>query len=388
MSLHGCIHGVSRSESGPAGPSMVMALRYAVCWRSAHSTCSRTTGDACLRRDSSAAMTRGVFGAFPSATAMLRSQRSWPLRRIARALGAAQEFVFLPREQLDQRGPVEVVADAEIRLVAAHRELVPRAHQLAVVAAEDAVADQRAQGFVDAAFVFDGEVADAATRVQAVRRDDRLGRADLDAARAAAAVRGRRRIDRQRQVDEEFAEEEPAAAVRCRSGRCACRSSQARIARQRAFPAPARNLRTRDARTGRSPSPRRPRASAGGCASACGNRGPGVAGHVGASPSRSVVQAASVVACRNPCPPTSPAACRGSVRPAALRLSPWLRHPRHRTVQAFASHDCRNVSSSCNSTPEIPRAGSPLPAPARGCGPRVRCSRGAAKTWAKYRSRF
>src|SRR3546814_6787299 len=56
---------------------------YKPCRASAHSTCSRTTGSAWSRRDSRAATTSGVVGALPSATAMLRSHRAWPLRRIA-----------------------------------------------------------------------------------------------------------------------------------------------------------------------------------------------------------------------------------------------------------------------------------------------------------------
>src|SRR3546814_11978342 len=72
-------------------------------------------------------------------------------------LGALQEFLFRPGEQLRQRGLVQVVARPEVRFVRGLRELVPRAHQLAVVAAEDAVADSRPPLFVDAAFVPVGE---------------------------------------------------------------------------------------------------------------------------------------------------------------------------------------------------------------------------------------
>ena len=52
------------------------------CRARAQATCSRTSGEGSSRRDSSAASTSGVEGALPSATARLRSQRSWPLRRI------------------------------------------------------------------------------------------------------------------------------------------------------------------------------------------------------------------------------------------------------------------------------------------------------------------
>ena len=43
---------------------------------SAHSTCSRTSGDESSRRERSAVTTSGEFGAFPSATAIFRSHRS------------------------------------------------------------------------------------------------------------------------------------------------------------------------------------------------------------------------------------------------------------------------------------------------------------------------
>src|SRR3546814_3664849 len=79
-------------------------------------------------------------------------------------------------------------------------ELVPGACQLAVVATEDAIADQWTQGFIDAAVVFDGEVADAAPGIDTIRCDDGAGRADVDAARAGAAMRAGRRVHRQRQV--------------------------------------------------------------------------------------------------------------------------------------------------------------------------------------------
>src|SRR5699024_6975556 len=72
-----------------------------------------------------------------------------------RAFGTAQELVLLPGEQVRQAGGVQVVAGAEVRFVGAAGELVPGAYQLAVVAAEDAVADRRAQLFGDCALVLD-----------------------------------------------------------------------------------------------------------------------------------------------------------------------------------------------------------------------------------------
>jgi hypothetical protein len=113
-----------------------------------------------------------------------------------RPFGALQELRLAPCEQLCQRGPVEVVAGAEIGFVGFLRELVPGAYQLAVVAAEDAVADQGPQFLVDRALVLNGEIADAAARVEPVGGGDGTRRANVDTAAAGAAVRARRRVDR------------------------------------------------------------------------------------------------------------------------------------------------------------------------------------------------
>ena len=85
------------------------------------------------------------------------------------------------------------------------------------------------------AFVFDGQVGDAAARIEPVRRDDRLGRADVDAAHAGAAMRAGRRVDRQRQVDVDLAEEEPRAAVLVDQAGVLADPAQPGVARQRAL---------------------------------------------------------------------------------------------------------------------------------------------------------
>src|SRR5262249_39794780 len=112
-----------------------------------------------------------------------------------RTFGALQELLLGPREQLRQAGTVEPVAGLEVGFGRGRRELVPGTDQLAVVAAEHAVADRRAQFLGDRALVLDREVGDAPARVEAVRRGDRLRRTDLDAAHARAAVRAGRRVD-------------------------------------------------------------------------------------------------------------------------------------------------------------------------------------------------
>jgi len=52
---------------------------------------------------------------------------------------------FVPCEQFGQSGIVETVAHGEIRLDGLVRKTVPRADQLAIVAAVDAVANERTQ---------------------------------------------------------------------------------------------------------------------------------------------------------------------------------------------------------------------------------------------------
>src|SRR3546814_15556012 len=66
-----------------------------------------------------------------------------------------------------------------------------------VVAAIDAVAHRFAEFRRDDAVVFDGQIRDAAPRVELVGRRKRPGRADVEAGRTAAAVIGLGRVGRQ-----------------------------------------------------------------------------------------------------------------------------------------------------------------------------------------------
>ena len=66
--------------------------------------------------------------------------------------------------------------------------LVPRADVEAVIAAEDAVAEGFAILDRDGALVLDGQVGEALARIHLVRRDDRGGRARVDATGAGAAA--------------------------------------------------------------------------------------------------------------------------------------------------------------------------------------------------------
>ena len=68
------------------------------------------------------------------------------------------------------------------------REFVPRTDREAIVAAIDAVADQRPQLARDRAFVLDGEIGDAAPRIEPIGRGKCRGRTDIEAGAASAAM--------------------------------------------------------------------------------------------------------------------------------------------------------------------------------------------------------
>src|SRR5438067_977311 len=105
------------------------------------------------------------------------------------------------------------MAHLEIRVRGRARELVPRTHQLAVVTAVDAIADRLAQLNRNGAVVLDGEIGDAAPRIQPPGGDDRTGGAGRDARLAAAAVGAGALIHRQGQVRQDLAEKEPRAPL-------------------------------------------------------------------------------------------------------------------------------------------------------------------------------
>src|SRR5262249_43329658 len=92
-------------------------------------------------------------------------------------------------------------------------ELVPGAGSQAVVAAVDAVAEQRAQLRVDRSLMFDGEIGDAAAGIDAVGRGKGLGRAGIEAGAALATMVGLGPVVRQLSGKQEFAEEQPGAEL-------------------------------------------------------------------------------------------------------------------------------------------------------------------------------
>ena len=104
------------------------------------------------------------------------------------ALQAFVEIGFGPGEQLDEGCGIEAVSRLKIRDRRALGKFVPRADELAVVAAVNAVAHRPAKFHRDRGFEFDGEIADAFARIESVRAGDGLGGADVDAGCARPAM--------------------------------------------------------------------------------------------------------------------------------------------------------------------------------------------------------
>src|SRR6218665_1176293 len=106
------------------------------------------------------------------------------------------------------------MAWVEVALLGGAGEAVPRADDLAVIAAEYPIADQWAQFGGDRTFEFDGQVGNAAPRIQHIGADEGGGGADIQARAATAAMFGAVGVvDGQRQVDEQLAEKEIAARL-------------------------------------------------------------------------------------------------------------------------------------------------------------------------------
>ena len=124
----------------------------------------------------------------------------------------AEAGIVEPR-QFGKSRRAQHFARFELHLAAGLGEFVPRTDREAIVAAVDAVAHQRAQFARDGALVLDGEIRDAAPRIEPIRRREtrRSGR--------RRGRRGRCRNDRaparRRQIErgEDGAEEQPGAEL-------------------------------------------------------------------------------------------------------------------------------------------------------------------------------
>ena len=151
------------------------------------------------------------------------------------SLRSAAPGFLVPGEQFGQLYGIEAVPGSEVSLGRPHGELVPRAYQLAIVAAVNPVADQRSQLGRYAPFQFNREVRNAATRIELVGCDDRACRADVDAGATGSAVRLFRPIDRQFHVRVELAQEKPGAGTTIQQVGVLADPAQAGFFRERLF---------------------------------------------------------------------------------------------------------------------------------------------------------
>src|SRR5215469_11519610 len=138
-----------------------------------------------------------------------------------------------PAKERSERRAIEVVPHLEVGMRRGARELVPRAHELTVIAAEDAVADRGTKLHRDRTVMLDGEIGDAAPRIEPIRSHDRARGAGGDAGLTGAAVGARRRIHRQREIGEELAEKEIRAGIAGDEIRVLADPAESRISRVR-----------------------------------------------------------------------------------------------------------------------------------------------------------
>ena len=93
------------------------------------------------------------------------------------------------------------------------REFVPRANRQAIVTAIYPVAHGHAKLGIDMPLMLDGEIGDAAPRVEPVGAEKGIGRADVEARAALAAMIGLGGIGRQIEAEINLAEEQPGAEI-------------------------------------------------------------------------------------------------------------------------------------------------------------------------------
>jgi tRNA threonylcarbamoyladenosine biosynthesis protein TsaE len=130
------------------------------------------------------------------------------MRRIGEPARRSSKSLSPQAEEFDKRGPIQALPRCEVAFATQGCEAVPRAGQLAVVAAVDAIAELLSQGLGNLVLEFDREVGDTQPCIEPVGCSDRRSRTRIDAGRAAAAMVGDRRVGSQRQVGEQFTKEE------------------------------------------------------------------------------------------------------------------------------------------------------------------------------------
>ncbi len=151
------------------------------------------------------------------------------------ACQAGIKFGLGPGEEGDQCGRIQPVAHTEIGRCGGVGKAVPRAHQLAVVAAIDAVTHQWAQLNRDAAVQLDSQIRNAASRIDFTRCNDGLCRTHIHTGLTGAAMRRNRCVSGQRQVGVDFAEKKPRPGIPVQQQRVFAAPAQSGFGGQRHF---------------------------------------------------------------------------------------------------------------------------------------------------------
>ena len=165
----------------------------------AHTAVARTSGDSVVEAAPGGVGQVGRTGIarrgrlLPIAISTLRKKRSRPMRLTGDAgEHPAERRIVEPRRGRQAAARSVPARGRKSGSRGCARELVPRADRQAVVAAIDAVADQRPQRNRDHPLVLDRQIRDAAPRIELVGRRERRGRAGVEAAPAGAAMVGLR----------------------------------------------------------------------------------------------------------------------------------------------------------------------------------------------------
>ena len=146
--------------------------------------------------------------AFPSAATALRSSR-WRPALVQRGRGERS----LEGTRSHRQQPLDQGEQRHSQRASVVRVGVDRADLLAHVAAEDPVADGVRLPAVERAGVLDGQIADAATRIDRARRDQRSGRAAAQAPGAGSARGAHRSVRRKLGRGQDRSEEDPGAGA-------------------------------------------------------------------------------------------------------------------------------------------------------------------------------
>lgn len=157
----------------------------------------------------------GMRGTVPKSGGRVAEPALVPDASEGASFGAREERGFVPVEERDEIRRGESLTGGKVGEGMALRPPVPRADELAVVAAEDPVAEKGPEFERDRTAVLDREVGDAAAGVELVRGGDRPRRADRKTRPTApAAVRAPDVVHRERSVGQDLPEKAGGSAPR------------------------------------------------------------------------------------------------------------------------------------------------------------------------------